>query len=104
MQSQNNAIEKHDVLLTSHQEILDGQKDLLLVYKDRLDEMKADVFGPIATTDPNTSDVSTSAHGPDEKQHQCMVEEKQKFEKEVQKKKKTWAGTKKNSRRALRRF
>ena len=87
LDAQKSMLVSHKDMLFSQKEILSTQKDLLISYKDALDDVKANIaihgsFKPVVDTAPQEDNVEFKQRGE-------IKEEKAKFQKELQEKKKT---------------
>ena len=76
----------HKDMLFSQKEILSSQKDLLASYKDTLDDVKSNLSGD--TPSQSVVEIATQDDDVEITPREDMVEEKARFEKEVQEKKK----------------
>lgn len=85
--SQKNALAAHKDMLSSQKAILISQKDLLASHKDTLDEVKANLSAGASVA--SDVEVPTKREDLEVQQRNDMAEEKAKFEKEVQERRKT---------------
>lgn len=87
LEVQESMLASHKDMLFSQKEILSSQKDLLTSYKDALDDVKAGLA--VDTTAQPKIEITAKDDGVAFKNREDMAEEKAKFEKEVQEKKKS---------------